>query len=81
MAELPARKVSLKNVIIDGVLTAGAFLFFYEIAKIHVPSNDPVQVGLWSAFTATCMSGVFWLAWQMFKSVYRHQRENARNGQ
>jgi hypothetical protein len=32
------------------------------------------MVMLWGGLTAGCMSGVFWLAWQMFKVVFQFQR-------
>ena len=31
---------------------------------------------LWGGLTAGCLSGVFWLALQMFKVVYKFQRES-----
>jgi hypothetical protein len=74
MPSSPPRQLSPKHVAIDAVLCLVAFVIFYEVVKIHVPSNDRLQVGLWASFTATCMTGVFWIAWQMLKSVYRHQR-------
>ena len=78
MADFPSRKVSPKNIVIDGVLVVAAFALFFHLATSHVPSNDPLQVHLWSAYCAACMSGVFWIALQMFKAVYRHQREAAK---
>lgn len=77
MAESAARIVSPKNIVIDGVLVVAAFALFFRLATTHVPSNDPMQVNLWSAYCAACMTGVFWIALQMFKAVYRHQREAA----
>lgn len=81
MSETATRKVSPKNVLIDAVLTGAAFVIFFRLAAPHVPSEDPFQIKLWSGYCAACMSGVFWLAWQMLKAVYRHQRETARAGQ
>lgn len=60
--------------VVDLVLTAIFFVFIFGILKIHVPSNDPKMVLLWAGLTAGCMSGVFWLAWQMLKTVFRFQR-------
>jgi GNAT superfamily N-acetyltransferase len=67
---------SVASLIIDLVLVAIAFVIFYTLVKSHVPSNDPVMIKLWAGLTAGCMSGVFWLAWQMLKVVYRFQRES-----
>ncbi len=78
MADSAARKFSPINVLIDATLTAAAFALFFWLATTHVPSEDPRQVAFWSAFCAACMTGVFWIAWQMLKSVYRHQRAAAR---
>lgn len=78
MAESPARNFSPKNILIDGVLMIAAFVIFFRLATSHVPSNDPIQVQLWSAYCAACMTGVFWIAWQMLKAVYRHQRVAAK---
>jgi len=74
MSPTPPRQVSPKNVAIDAVLCLVAFVIFYEVVKIHVPSNDRLMVGFWASLTAACMTGVFWIAWQMLKAVYRHQR-------
>jgi hypothetical protein len=50
------------------------FVFMFGVLQKHVPSNDPHMIKLWGALAAACMSGVFWLAWQMFKQVFRAQR-------
>jgi hypothetical protein len=80
MADLPSRKFSARHVAVDAALTLAAFVLFYEIAKPHVMSNDRTYVGIWATFTAACMTGVFWLAWQMLKAVYRHQRAGKQSG-
>jgi hypothetical protein len=65
---------SVVTLLIDLALTAVAFVIFYSLVHSHVPSSDPKMVMLWGALTAGCMSGVFWLAWQMFKVVFAFQR-------
>ncbi len=66
--------------LVDAVLCAGFFAFMYTVLQKHVPSTDPTMIFLWSAGTAGCMTGVFWLASWMFRTVYRYQRElNARD--
>jgi hypothetical protein len=60
--------------IIDLVLTAGFFVFIFGVVKPHVTSLESDMANLWGALTAGCMTGVFWLAMQMFKSVLRFQR-------
>ena len=64
------------SLVIDLVLTAIAFVIFYSLVQSHVPSNDPKMIMLWSGLTAGCMAGVFWLAWNMLKVVYKFQRES-----
>ena len=78
MSASAPRKVSPKNFAIDAVLTGAAFGLFFWLATSHVPSDDPLQVRLWSGYCAACMTGVFWIAWQMLKSVFRHQCATAR---
>lgn len=63
------------NVMFDTVLTLIAFGIAFIVCRPHVPSNDPVMINLWGAIGASCMTGVFWLAMQMFKATLRAQRE------
>lgn len=67
---------SFVSLAIDLVLTGIAFVIFYSLVHSHVPSNDPKMVMLWGGLTAGCLSGVFWLAWQMLKVVFAFQRES-----
>ena len=62
MAAPGARNVSPKNIVVDAVLVVAAFALFFWLATTHVPSDDPNQVHLWSAYCAACMTGVFWIA-------------------
>ena len=61
------------GMVIDAILVVGFFVFLFSLLKSHVPSNDPMQVFLWAGLTAACMSGVFWLAIQMFRVVLSAQ--------
>jgi hypothetical protein len=45
----------------------------FGILRDHVPSEDIKVVVAWAGLTATCMTGVFWLALQMFRTVLRAQ--------
>jgi GNAT superfamily N-acetyltransferase len=73
----PEKKgISLVAVVVDLVFVAAFFSFFYYVLQSHVPSNDPTMVRFWSTLAAACMSGVFWLALQMLKTVFRFQRAN-----
>lgn len=71
----PEKKgVSFLTVAIDLVFVAAFFSFFYYVLQSHVPSNDPFMIRFWSTLAAACMSGVFWLALQMLKTVFGFQR-------
>jgi len=67
---------SIVSLVIDLVLTGIAFVIFYSLVNSHVQSNDPKMIMLWGGLTAGCLSGVFWLALQMFKVVFNFQRES-----
>ncbi len=76
MSKPEKKPFSIVSLAIDLGLTAIAFVIFYSLVKSHVPSNDPMMIKLWGGLTAGCMSGVFWLAWQMLKVVFNFQRES-----
>ncbi|MET0261322.1 MAG: hypothetical protein ABW223_00375 [Rariglobus sp.] len=67
------------GMVVDAILVIGFFIFLFGLLKSHVPSNDPTMVFIWAGLTSACMSGVFWLAIQMFRVVLSAQRlANAR---
>ncbi|WP_442888085.1 hypothetical protein [Congregicoccus parvus] len=66
------------NLVLDTVLTLVAFVVFFLICRPHVPSEDPLMINLWGAFTGACMAGVFWFAMHCFKVTLRAQREAKR---
>lgn len=78
MASPEKKPVSVVMIVVDLVFTAIAFAIFYRLIESHVPSNDPSMVMLWAGLAAGCMSGVFWLAWQMLKVVFIFQRDSRR---
>lgn len=62
--------------IVDFVLVGAFFLAFtFLVLPSHVPSRDPTMIYLWSAGTAACISGVFWLALWMLRMVARYQKQ------
>jgi hypothetical protein len=65
--------VSPVSLIVDLVLVVAFFAFIFSILKSHVPSNDVKMVWLWAGLASSCMTGVFWLAIQMFRVVLRAQ--------
>lgn len=76
MASPEKKSFSPIMLVIDLALTAGFFVYIFGVVKPHVASLDPQMINLWGALTAGCMSGVFWLAMQMVKTVYRFQRDS-----
>jgi GNAT superfamily N-acetyltransferase len=66
--------ISFAALALDLVLVLGFFTFFYYVLQIHVPTTDKFLSRFWATLAAGCMSGVFWLALQMVKSVLRFQR-------
>ena len=76
MASPEKKPFSVVSLVIDLVLVAIAFTIFYQLVNSHVPSNDPAMIRLWGSLGAGCMTGVFWLALQMLKTVFRFQRDS-----
>jgi hypothetical protein len=74
MSSSEKKPFNVVALIIDLVLTAISFVIFYSLVHSHVPSSDPAMIKLWGGLTAGCMAGVFWLAWQMLKVVFKFQR-------
>jgi hypothetical protein len=79
MSQPETKFTSPVSLVVDAVLVIGFFLFIFRIVAPHVPSNDRSMIVLWGGLTAACMSGVFWLAVQMFRVVLRAQREDRRS--
>jgi uncharacterized YccA/Bax inhibitor family protein len=76
MAPPEKKPFSPVALVIDLVCVALAFTLFYRMVNSHVPSNDPRMIRVWGGLAAGCMTGVFWLALQMLKTVYRFQRDS-----
>lgn len=74
MSSSEKKPFNVVSLLIDLVLVAIAFVIFYSLVHSHVPSSDPAMIKLWGGLTAGCMAGVFWLAWNMLKVVFKFQR-------
>ena len=61
------------SLVVDVIVVGAFFIFIFGLLKSHVPSNDPKMVWLWAGLASACMTGVFWLAVQMFRVVLRAQ--------
>lgn len=76
----PAHKLSTPlSVAVDAVLVLGFFVYMYTVLSGHVQSRDPWMIRLWGGLTASLMAVLFWLAIQMFRVVFRFQREQQRS--
>jgi hypothetical protein len=69
LAPAEQKHVSPLTIAVDLVLCAIFFYFMFGWVKSHVPSNDPRFVLIFGALTALCVTGVFWMAIQMFRVV------------
>ena len=67
------------SLVVDLVLVVGFFIYMFTVLRTHVPSTDPKMMLLWGALGSSCLTGVFWLALQMFRVVYRFYRDEQRN--
>jgi len=74
MSSSEKKPLNVVSLVIDLALTAVAFAIFYWLVHSHVPSSDPAMIKLWGGLAAGCMAGVFWLAWNMLKVVFKFQR-------
>jgi RsiW-degrading membrane proteinase PrsW (M82 family) len=73
---MPEKKhVTPVSLAVDAILVIAFFVFMYFVLRPHVPSNNERDIAIWSGLTSACMSGVFWLCIQMFRVVYRAQKE------
>ncbi len=78
MAQSEEKLVTPLSLVVDLVLVVAFFAFIFSVLKSHVPSSDPKMVTLWAAIGTSCLTGVFWLALQMFRVVFRAHRAAGR---
>ncbi|PTY05424.1 hypothetical protein DB347_13665 [Opitutaceae bacterium EW11] len=74
MAQSDSKLVTPVSLAVDAVLVLGFFAFMATVLASHVPSNDKTNIVIWSCLASACMSGVFYLAIQMCRLVYRAQK-------
>ena len=48
------------------VISVGFFVFMRGVLMPHVPSQDPFAVNIVASMTSFCITGVFWIAANMF---------------
>ena len=73
--EQPTEKFTTPaSLVVDLVLLVLFFAYIFSVLKSHVPSTNPKMITLWAALATSCLTGVFWLALQMFRVVLRAYR-------
>jgi hypothetical protein len=76
----PERKLTTPvSLLVDAVLVILFSVYMYSVVSTHVPSSDPKMIVIWGLYTTSCLTGVFWLALQMFRVTLRAQREAAKD--
>ena len=66
--------VTRNGVVIDLILTTIIFCFLSWILRPYVPAQTEVYTNVFAVFTASCLTGLFWLVLQMFRVVYTDMR-------
>lgn len=75
MSDNNTQKLVTRNgVVIDLILTAIIFCFLSWILRPYVPAQTEVYTNVFAVFTASCLTGLFWLVLQMFRVVYTDMR-------
>ena len=74
MAQPTEKFTSPVSLLVDLVLVVAFFGYMFSVLKSHVPSTDPKMIAIWGAIGTSCLTGVFWLALQMFRVVLRAHR-------
>ncbi len=75
-----ASSVTLVSLAVDAILCIAFFTLLYSVNRSHVPSDDEFYIRLWAGLASACMTGVFWFCIQMFRVVFRAQREAGKQG-
>ena len=73
MAKSEEKLVTPVSLVIDLILVVAFFVYIYGVVSTHVPSRDHKMIVLFGVLCAACMTGVFWLAIQMFRVVLSAQ--------
>jgi len=71
--------ISPKGLIFDAVLSIAFFIYMTSVLMPHVPSEDNTVVLLIAGMTSFCMTGVFWLAANMFRVTLVDFQRTRRN--
>jgi hypothetical protein len=74
MAQPEEKHVTPVSLVVDLILVGLFFAYMFTVLRTHVMSTDPKMVTIWGLITTSCLTGVFWLALQMFRVVFRAHR-------
>ena len=69
MEKSEEKLVSRKGLVFDLVITVIWFVFFAVILQPYVPAQTELYRTVFAIFTSACLTGVFWLAINMFRVV------------
>jgi hypothetical protein len=78
MAQPEEKHVTPVSLIVDAILVIAFFAFMFTVLRTHVMSSDPKMVTIWGLIATSCLTGVFWLALQMFRVVLKAHRAAGR---
>lgn len=67
--------VTPKTIAVDLILVAAIFVFWFRVCKSHVPSESEFFQIFFGALTALSITGVFWMAIQMFRVVVAGEKK------
>lgn len=63
------------TIAVDLVAVAAIFVFWFSVCKSHVPAKTPFFQNFFGALTAISITGVFWIAIQMFRVVVAGEKK------
>lgn len=63
------KHVTPVTIAVDLLICAAFFGFMFGKLRGHVPSSDPFFQNVFGAATTVCLTGVVWMAIQMFRVV------------
>lgn len=61
--------------LVDAIVVGAFFVYMFTVLRGRVPTESAFWMNFWGGAVSACMSGVLWLAVQMFRVVLRAQRE------
>lgn len=75
MPQSEQKLTSPTSLAVDAVLVIAFFFYMYSVLAPHVQSHEQKWIVIWGGLSASLMAALFWLALQMFRVVFRFQRQ------